>query len=478
MPRKPSTRSAVKPAGPGHPALADRPAARRRPACGSPRRRRRTSPDASIGTKICAASPSSETIGGETPSCTPSTPAMSSASVCMSASSSSVSSPSPVTTTTAGMLSSPRKSGSRSLTCVASALSGRNDGLVVRRDLVDLAEVRAADRPADEPDQHEQDRDADPQPAGGLTVGVGEAAVISLAYLAKCGSRNIPKLERPCSPPSLALVGAIVYGAADFLGGLAAQATALDRRDRGRRGIRPGRPRCSRCRSSAARGRAADVAWGVLAGRRSASIAIALLYACLAIGPMSILSPLTAVVSAIAPMLWGLLVNGETLVADRLRRARRRARRRRAGRLHPRREGGAAQRARARSWRSARASRSARSSSSSTRPATRADSCRSSMSRATNIVDHGRHRRHRSSSRRAPRTRAASVLDVAGAAIGATPSGHADLEHASPRRRRRRPRIPRRARGGSRSSAAWWMPRPTRSCSWRCASAICRSCRR
>ena len=42
-------------------------------------------------------------------------------------------------------------------------------------------------------------------------------------------------------------------------------------------------------------------------------VAIALLYACLAIGPMSILSPLTAVVSAIAPMLWGLFVNGETL---------------------------------------------------------------------------------------------------------------------------------------------------------------------
>ena len=42
-------------------------------------------------------------------------------------------------------------------------------------------------------------------------------------------------------------------------------------------------------------------------------VAVGLLYACLAIGPMSILSPLTAVVSAIAPMLWGLLVNGETL---------------------------------------------------------------------------------------------------------------------------------------------------------------------
>lgn len=110
---------------------------------------------------------------------------------------------------------------------------------------------------------------------------------------------------------SLALLGALVYGSADFLGGLAAKrlrsivVTAL----------------------SAASGlvalvvalrwlggtwTAADVAWGVLAGAFGV-VAIALLYASLAIGPMSILSPLTAVVSAIAPMLWGLLLNGETL---------------------------------------------------------------------------------------------------------------------------------------------------------------------
>jgi drug/metabolite transporter (DMT)-like permease len=110
---------------------------------------------------------------------------------------------------------------------------------------------------------------------------------------------------------ALALVGAIIYGAADFLGGLAAK----------------------RVRSivvtavAAASGfmllvlvlplvggtwAPADVAWGVLAGAFGV-VAIALLYACLAIGPMSILSPLTAVVSAIAPMLWGLVVNGETL---------------------------------------------------------------------------------------------------------------------------------------------------------------------
>jgi len=111
----------------------------------------------------------------------------------------------------------------------------------------------------------------------------------------------------------LALIGAVVYGAADFFGGLAAK----------------------RLRSivvtaaSAASGLvfltvllpfvggswgAADVAWGAVAGAFGV-IAIALLYACLAIGPMSILSPLTAVVSAVAPMLWGLFVNGETLSA-------------------------------------------------------------------------------------------------------------------------------------------------------------------
>ena len=110
---------------------------------------------------------------------------------------------------------------------------------------------------------------------------------------------------------ALALVGAVIYGAADFLGGLAAK----------------------RLRSIVVTAVAAasgfvllmlalpvvggtwapvDVAWGALAGAFGV-VAIALLYACLAIGPMSILSPLTAVVSAIAPMLWGLLVDDETL---------------------------------------------------------------------------------------------------------------------------------------------------------------------
>lgn len=109
----------------------------------------------------------------------------------------------------------------------------------------------------------------------------------------------------------LSLSGALVFGAADFLGGLAARrvnamlATAV----------------------AAATGftvllvvapflggawTAHDALWGAFSGAASA-VAISLLYAALAIGPMSILSPLTAVVAAVAPMLWGLVVSGERL---------------------------------------------------------------------------------------------------------------------------------------------------------------------
>jgi drug/metabolite transporter (DMT)-like permease len=106
-------------------------------------------------------------------------------------------------------------------------------------------------------------------------------------------------------PAFLGLIGAFIFGAADFLGGLASKrisamlATAI----------------------AAASGlvlllvvlpffggtwSAGAVLWGGLSGVTGA-IAISLLYACLAIGPMSILSPLTAVVSAVVPMTVGLL---------------------------------------------------------------------------------------------------------------------------------------------------------------------------
>lgn len=112
-------------------------------------------------------------------------------------------------------------------------------------------------------------------------------------------------------PAALSLVGAVVYGAADFFGGLAAKrlrsivVTAVAAAS-GLVALIIASPFIG------GRWLPADIAWGALSGVTGV-VAITLLYACLAIGPMSILSPLTAVVSAIAPMLWGLLVNGEEL---------------------------------------------------------------------------------------------------------------------------------------------------------------------
>lgn len=103
---------------------------------------------------------------------------------------------------------------------------------------------------------------------------------------------------------------ALVFGAADFLGGLAAKrinpalATAAAA-GTGLILLLAVAPLFGGVWSPAA-------FWlGALSGVAGA-IAIVLLYQCLAIGPMSILSPLTAVVSAIVPMTLG-LVAGERL---------------------------------------------------------------------------------------------------------------------------------------------------------------------
>ncbi len=107
----------------------------------------------------------------------------------------------------------------------------------------------------------------------------------------------------------LGLAGALVYGAADFFGGLAARRiSALRVTALGALSgvvlliagtlIVPGRW------SSEA------LLWGGISGVTGAA-AIALLYACLAIGPMSILSPLTAVTSAIVPLTWGLATGAQ-----------------------------------------------------------------------------------------------------------------------------------------------------------------------
>lgn len=110
---------------------------------------------------------------------------------------------------------------------------------------------------------------------------------------------------------SVALLGAFIYGAADFFGGLAA------------RRLRSIVVTATAALSGlvvlfalvpllGARWNIEDAAWGALSGVFGV-IAIVLLYACLAIGPMSILSPVTAVTGAIAPMIWGLTIGGENL---------------------------------------------------------------------------------------------------------------------------------------------------------------------
>lgn len=108
----------------------------------------------------------------------------------------------------------------------------------------------------------------------------------------------------------IGLTAALVYGSADFLGGIASK-------------------RLSPIRVTAigaASGLVVLIAAAPLIGGRwsfeavlyggisgvTGAIAITLLYACLAIGPMSILSPLTALVSAFVPLMAGVL-RGERL---------------------------------------------------------------------------------------------------------------------------------------------------------------------
>jgi drug/metabolite transporter (DMT)-like permease len=108
----------------------------------------------------------------------------------------------------------------------------------------------------------------------------------------------------------IGVTGALIFGAADFVGGVAAR-------------------RISAVRVTALGGlsglvvllialplfpsvwSAKAVLLGGITGVTGA-VAVVLLYACLAIGPMSILSPLTAVISAVVPVLAG-VVRGERL---------------------------------------------------------------------------------------------------------------------------------------------------------------------
>jgi len=106
-------------------------------------------------------------------------------------------------------------------------------------------------------------------------------------------------------PAVLGLLSAIVYGSADFLGGVASRRIGPMRTTAvgavsGLVLLLLALPFVGGTWSVPALG------WGALSGL-AGSVAIGLLYGCLAIGPMSILSPLTALVSAVVPMVWGLV---------------------------------------------------------------------------------------------------------------------------------------------------------------------------
>lgn len=108
----------------------------------------------------------------------------------------------------------------------------------------------------------------------------------------------------------LALTSSLAYGAADFLGGAAA---------RGAHALRVVAIAAPISLASelllwplfGAHFDAATLAWGAASGIASAA-AFVLLYRALAIGPMSVLSPITALVSAVLPVTVGVL-SGEHL---------------------------------------------------------------------------------------------------------------------------------------------------------------------
>ena len=103
-----------------------------------------------------------------------------------------------------------------------------------------------------------------------------------------------------------ALGAAAFYGAADFLGGIATRrattvATVLTTQGAGLLMLLLCTP-LMLDRSLGER----DIAFGALAGL-TGSIGVALLYKALAIGPMSVVAPVTAVCAVIVPLVVGLL---------------------------------------------------------------------------------------------------------------------------------------------------------------------------
>lgn len=108
----------------------------------------------------------------------------------------------------------------------------------------------------------------------------------------------------------LGLGGALAYGAADFLGGVAAKRVSPLVVTAGVAVVGLAFILAGTLVVDGVWSREAWF-WGTISGITGAA-AIGLLYACLAIGPMSILSPLTAFLSALLPVSWGLGTGGAT----------------------------------------------------------------------------------------------------------------------------------------------------------------------
>lgn len=104
--------------------------------------------------------------------------------------------------------------------------------------------------------------------------------------------------------------GAIVYGAADFFGGLSSRRLGA-LRAAGLAALAGLAVLLAVFPLVGGRFSADALLFGALSGVAGAG-ALSLLYACLALGPMSVLSPITALVSAVVPMTWGLIL-GERL---------------------------------------------------------------------------------------------------------------------------------------------------------------------
>jgi drug/metabolite transporter (DMT)-like permease len=108
----------------------------------------------------------------------------------------------------------------------------------------------------------------------------------------------------------LAVASACAYGVADFLGGAASRRASVFRV------VAVSAPASLLIEVLllpllGARWNAASIGWGAVSGVGSA-FAFALLYYALSIGPMTIMAPITAVVSAVLPVLVG-LAEGERL---------------------------------------------------------------------------------------------------------------------------------------------------------------------